>query len=134
MIGWLIGLAGNLILRTTSNRVLTEIAGRLVHGDDNASRIAVAEINAEVEARKAVAEVRLATAGFGEMRFLAFMITAPFVLHLWAVALDTIFGLGWGIPKFPAPFDQHGWSIMLSYFGLYGATSAIAGVTRALRR
>lgn len=134
MIGWIIGLAANLILRTTSNRFLSEVATRLAKGDDNAARIAVAEIEAEVQARNAVKEVRLATAGFAEMRFLAFMIAAPFVLHLWAVGLDTVFGFGWRIPKFPPPFDENGWKIMLSYFGLYGTTSAVSSIARVLKR
>lgn len=134
MISWVIGFVANLVLRSTSNRFLREVADRLAKGDDNAARIAIAEIEAEVSAREAVKEVRLATAGFPEMRFLTFAITAPFVLHLWAVALDTIFGLGWGIPKFPAPFDENGWKIMLSYFGIYGGLSAVSGVVRALRR
>lgn len=134
MIGWVLSTLAGLVLRTSSNRILREIAGTIANGNDNSARIAVAEIEAEIKAREAMKEVRLATAGFAEMRVLAFFIALPFVVHLNAVGLDTVFQLGWRIPKFPPPFDENGWKIMLSYFGLYGGTKIASSIIGALRR
>lgn len=134
MIGWVISTLAGIVLRTSSNRILREIAGTVSKGDDNQARIAVAEIEAEIKAREAMKEVRLATAGFVEMRVLAFLITFPFVVHLWAVAMDTIFKLGWRVPAFPHPFDENGWKIMLSYFGLYGGAKLISAGVSVFRR
>ncbi len=67
--------------------------------------------------RRAQNEVRLATAGFWEMRLLTFLIAMPFVWHLWSVWLDTQFLFGWGVAKFPSPFDEWEGTILLSFFG-----------------
>lgn len=77
-------------------------------------------------AQQSAKEVRIATSGHWEMRALTVLIALPFVVHLWAVGLDTLFGFGWGIPKFPAPFDETGHNILLSFFGLVGV-KAVAG-------
>jgi hypothetical protein len=104
--------------------------------DRIAADLAIAEIEAGLEARKRAHELRLATSGFWEMRLLTFAIAFPFVAHLWAVWLDTQFRLGWRIPKFPAPMDEWQGAIMLSFFGIYtlGKTAQSVGAALALRR
>lgn len=80
-------------------------------------------------------EVRLATAGFWEMRILAFFTAFPFVLHLNAVGLDTTFKLDWRIHAFPEPFATNGWKILLSFFGIGVAAIGIkAGVAALIAR
>ena len=104
--------------------------------DRIAADLAIAEIEAGIEARKRAHELRLATSGFWEMRLLTFAIAFPFVAHLWAVWLDTQFRLGWRIPKFPAPMDEWQGAIMLSFFGIYtlGKTVQSVGAAIALRK
>ena len=104
--------------------------------DRIAADLAMAEIEAGLEARKRAHELRLATSGFWEMRLLTFAIAFPFVAHLWAVWLDTQFRLGWRIPKFPAPMDEWQGAIMLSFFGIYtlGKTVQSVGAAMALHK
>ena len=98
--------------------------------------LAIREIEAGIEARKRAHELRLATSGFWEMRLLTFAIAFPFVMHLWAVWLDTQFRLGWKIPKFPEPMDEWQGAIMLSFFGIYtlGKTIQFVGTAIVMRR
>lgn len=68
--------------------------------------------------RQTAKEIRLATASFWEMRLITFLIAATFTLHLVLVGLDTCFGFGWRVPKFPPPFDEWEGVILLSFFGV----------------
>ena len=98
--------------------------------------LAIKDIEAGIAARAQAKEIRLATAGFWEMRLLTFAIAFPFVSHLWAVWLDTQFGLGWKVAKFPDPFNEWQGAILLSFFGIYtlGKTVQSVGTAIALRR
>lgn len=87
-----------------------------------AADLLIAKLEKEIEMQS---ENRRMTAGFWEMRLVTFLIAAPFVAHLWAVSLDTIFKFGWGIPAFPQPFDAWEGNILLSFFGLYAAGRGI---------
>lgn len=91
-------------------------------------------LEAELEARRGAKEIRLATAGFWEMRLITFLIAAPFTLHAAAVGLDTTFGFGWGIAAYPKPFDEWEGRILLSFFGLQGATIGVMGLTRVFKK
>lgn len=101
---------------------LTDLYEKKLNAENSSQRVAadvlIKQIEAESEARSAAKEVRLATAGFWEMRLITFMIASPFVLHLWAVAMDTVFKLGWRIPAFPFPFNEWQGVILLSFFGV----------------
>lgn len=101
-----------------------------------AADLALKDIEAGIRARGHAKEIRLATAGFWEMRLLTFAIAFPFVSHLWAVWLDTQFRFGWGIPKFPEPFDEWEGAILLSFFGIYtlGRTVQSLGTAIAMRQ
>lgn len=70
-------------------------------------------------------EVRLATAGFWEMRLLTVAIALPFVAHLWGVWLDTQFGFVWSVSAFPEPFNEWQGAILLSFFGIAGGVGAV---------
>ena len=101
-----------------------------------AADLAIKDIEAGIAARAHAKEIRLATAGFWEMRILTFAIAFPFVSHLWAVWIDTQFRLGWGIPKFPEPMNEWQGAILLSFFGIYtlGKTVQSVGAAIAMRR
>lgn len=99
-----------------------------------AADVTIEKIKADNEAASNAKEVRLATAGFWEMRFVTFMIAAPFVLHLWAVGLDTVFLFGWRVPKMPPPFDAYEGTILLSFFGVQIASKVSDALAYAFRR
>lgn len=94
---------------------------------------AIKDIERQMADRTAAKEIRLATAGFWEMRAITVLIAAPFVLHLNLVALDTCFKLGWRIPAFPAPFDQWQGAILLSFFGVHVVGQGITALAGAIR-
>ena len=104
--------------------------------DRIAADLAIKDIEAGIEASKRAKEIRLATAGFWEMRVLTFAIAFPFVSHLWAVWLDTQFGFGWKIAAFPDPFHEWQGAILLSFFGIYTMGKGVQsiGTAIALRR
>lgn len=100
--------------------------------------VRLAELQAKRESKLAAInasrEIRLATAGFPEMRLLTFLIALPFVIHLNLVAADTNFKLGWGIPAFPSPFDEWEGAILLSFFGVQGASVAFRAAAYAITK
>jgi hypothetical protein len=105
--------------------------------DTNAVGVSAA-IQGEIAARTGARDVRLATAGFWEMRVLTGVIGFWFVLHLSLVAFDTITTgtrfeiVGWNVPAFPEPFNEWEGAIILSFFGLYGASKAVNSILAAV--
>lgn len=95
--------------------------------------VAIKDIERQMADRAAAKEIRLATAGFWEMRLITFLIAAPFVLHLNLVAADTCFRLGWAIPKFPEPFQSYQGAILLSFFGVHVIGQGITALAGAIR-
>jgi hypothetical protein len=116
------GYRASLDARNTSERIAADLA--------------IKDIEAGIAARTHAKEIRMATAGFWEMRLLTFAIAFPFVSHLWAVWLDTQFSLGWEIPKFPDPMDEWQGAILLSFFGIYtlGKAMQTVGAAFAMRK
>ncbi len=124
MIAWIVKLlTGSVVDR------LTGLYEKKLQADGAAQKLAaefaVKQIEADLEVRQNAKEIRLATAGFWEMRTITFLIALPFVIHLWAVGLDTVFRFGWGVPKFPSPFDQYEGAVLLSFFGVAVAGKAM---------
>ena len=126
--GWLLNLASGPILDGYKARLAADTSANKV-GD-----LIVKQIDAEMAARAGAREIRLATAGFWEMRLLTFLIAFPFVEHLLAVWASTRWGWysrgGWfehcwfeagvskcGVPAFPVPFSEWEGAILLSFFG-----------------
>jgi hypothetical protein len=124
---------GGLIKIATSGflKSVLEIFGKQT---DAQSQIAVTAIQAEIEARKGARDIRLATAGFWEMRLITFAIAFPFVAHLWLVAFDTFFAFSWNVAAFPKPFDEWEGAILMSFFGLYGGLKAVNAITGLIGR
>lgn len=83
-------------------------------------------------ARQAAKEIRLATAGFWEMRLMTFLIAAPFVAHLWLVGIDTMWPQPWNVEKWPPPFDEWEGAILLSFFGVSVVGTGIKAVAGAI--
>lgn len=83
-------------------------------------------------ARHAAKEIRLATAGFWEMRLLTVLIAAPFVVHLWLVGVDTMWPQPWNVEKWPPPFDEWEGAILLSFFGVSVVGTGIKAVAGAI--
>jgi|GEM_PF-1248570 hypothetical protein len=95
--------------------------------------VAIKDIERQMADRAAAKEIRLATAGFWEMRLITVLIAAPFVLHLNLVGLDTAFKLGWRIPAFPHPFSEWQGAILLSFFGVHVIGQGITALAGAIR-
>lgn len=119
-------------MRASSSSLLQSILGVLSKSTDNATQIALKQIDVELEARAAARDIRLATAGFWEMRLITALIAGCFTLHLCAVTLDTVFALGIKINKFPAPFDQWEGAILLSFFGVQAGVIAVKSLAAAI--
>jgi hypothetical protein len=134
MIGWAINFIAGLVLKHSSNNLLRGVAEHLSKGNDNAHELALKNIEAEIDARRGAREIRLATAAFWEMRLITFIIALCFTSHLVLVTLDTNFGLGWRIAKFPAPFDEWQGIILLSFFGVQVASQGINAIANAIGR
>ncbi|QDC00386.1 hypothetical protein [Mesorhizobium sp. 8] len=94
---------------------------------------AIKSIEAQMAAKAQATEIRLATAGFWEMRLITFVIAGCFALHLLLVTLDTCFAFGWRIAAFPSPFDQWEGTILLSFFGVQVAGQGITAIASAIR-
>jgi len=94
---------------------------------------AIRDIEAQIEAKRQSTEIRKQTAGFWEMRLITFLVAGCFTLHLVLVTLDTCFRLGWGVPKYPAPFDEWQGAILLSFFGVQVVGHGIQAIAAAIR-
>jgi hypothetical protein len=108
-----------------------KVVGR---ASDNATEVAVAEIDSEVETRRFATEIRLATASFWEMRLITAAIAGCFTLHLVAVTLDTVFKLGWKVFAFPRPFNEWEGAIILSFFGVQLASRGLSTIASIFLR
>lgn len=142
---WLIKFLSGGIL----DRVLSHIERRQssdVESERIAAGIAAEEIKAEMAARANAREIRLATAGFWEMRLITFIIAACFTSHLVLVTIDTTTRAfqGWcyyvaakqtcGVPAFPSPFDEWEGAILLSFFGIYTVGRGMQTIAAAMSR
>jgi hypothetical protein len=90
------------------------------------------QLDTELEAQRLAQQVRIATAGFWEMRVLTALIALPFVVHLNLVALDTCFKFGWRVAAFPHPFDEWQGAILLSFFGIAVGGRVATGIVGAI--
>jgi len=93
----------------------------------------IKQLEAQMAAKAQATEIRLATAGFWEIRLITAVIAGCFALHLLLVTLDTCFALGWGVAKFPPPFDQWEGTILLSFFGVQVAGQGFNAIAAAIR-
>lgn len=94
---------------------------------------AIKDIERQIDERRGAREIRLATAGFWEMRLISAIIAGCFTVHLLLVTLDTCFALGWRIARFPSPFDEWQGVILLSFFGVQAVSSGVNAIAAAIR-
>jgi hypothetical protein len=89
------------------------------------TQIAVARINAEIEARKVQAQVLAADRGWRVTAWIRPLLVYPCVIHFGAIVIDSIpfwTPLGahvtgsWQVAKLPAPYDLYEQAIILSFF------------------
>lgn len=124
--GWIAGLAGPVLsglLRLLSGGLLDQVVALLrqrMDGDVQRARLdteaAIAAVQAELEARRAAADMVKAEQGW----WLTAMIRPLFVLPLavwWcAVILDSIGGFRWNVAALPPPLDEWAGWIIAAYF------------------
>lgn len=132
MISFLLGMINPL------GKVLTEAYRAKLAADNDESRLIadtiIKDIERQMADREAAKEIRLATAGYPEMRVITFLTALPFVIHAGAVGLDTTFKMGWRIPAYPEPFASWEGLILLSFFGIHVVTKGITAFASAIRR
>jgi hypothetical protein len=138
IIAWVLSKVFTGLVTVSSNGVLNTVLDFLKGRADTQAQVTMAAITGELEARKIARDVRLATAGFWEMRLITFIIAAWFTLHLSMVAFDTLTTgtrweiIGWNVAPFPAPFNEWEGAILLSFFGLAAATRVGTGILAAV--
>jgi hypothetical protein len=121
----LIGLFGgglfervlSLLVAHVEKKASEELA-RFQTGVRADTEIALARLNAELEARRVQAQILEADRGWFVTRWIRPLLVYPCVLHFSAIVLDsTIPPYGsWGIAKLPAPYDLYEQAIILSFF------------------
>lgn len=94
---------------------------------------AIADIRRQMADRTAAKEIRLATAGFWEMRLISFVIAGCATLHYALVTIDTCFRFTWSVPAFPKPYDEWQGTILLSFFGVQVVGQGITAIAGAIR-
>lgn len=128
ILGWLSGGLAARLLAAYEIKLKAESAEQRLVAD-----AAIADLQRMIADRQAAKEVRLATAGFWEMRAITAVIAGSFALHLVLVTLDTCFRLGWRIPAYPKPFDEWQGIILLSFFAVQPAMAGINAIAAAIR-
>jgi hypothetical protein len=134
MLNWLLSIFGGGFVNNTIDRLTTAYMtakDSQVESERTRADVLKTRLDNEIEAQKLAQQVRLATAGFWEMRVLTFLIAAPFVLHAGLVGLDTCFSLGWRIPAYPPPFNEWEGAILLSFFGLHATAKGVNAIAAA---
>lgn len=134
--GWLGGgvfdaLIGRVagLLRQRANNDLA----RFQTGVQADAQIALAQVTAQIEARKMQAQIMEADRGWWVTAWIRPLIVYPCVLHFGALVLDSTFAFGWGIAKLPAPYDGYEQAIILSFF-IARPFEKVARVFTAMRK
>jgi hypothetical protein len=128
--GWLLRIFTGDVVGQLTNAYL-KAKDSQVEGDKTRAHVLETQLANALEAQKLAQQVRLATAGFWEMRVLTFLIALPFVVHVLLVGADTCFKLGLKVNAFPPPFDSWEGAILLSFFGLGVASKGVNAVAAA---
>ena len=133
--GWLFGkvlsfLGGGILdkaLGYLSKRTDAETERQRIQKD-----VVIEHVRAEMAAREGAKEIRLATAGFWEMRMITAIVAGCAALHYAAVTLDTVFAFGWRIAKYPSPMDEWEATILLSFFGVQAIGGSVKAIAAAV--
>lgn len=134
----MLSLLGGWLIKFLSTGILEKLLGAWAHKQDVQAQIIKAGIEGELKAREVSRDVRLATAGFWEMRLATAIIAFCFILHLVLITIDTVttgtrFEIaGWNVPAFPEPINEWEGAIILSFFGLYAASRIGTGILSSI--
>lgn len=122
----ILGLAGPLltaVLRLLSGGLLDQVMGLLkARADRDAQRdrldteAAIAAIQAEVQARRAAADVLIAEQGWWLTAIIRPLFVLPLAIWWCAVIADSIFMFSWNVAALPKPLDEWAGWIVLAYF------------------
>ena len=108
-----------MLFRFITSGLVKKIISVFTGTDDNATQVALAQIDAEIAAGNNAREIRLATAAFWEMRLITAVIAGCMAAHLFAVTLDTLWtSVNLNIPALPHPMNEWEGLILLSFFGV----------------
>lgn len=133
LIGTILGKIVDPLSQAYRDKLAADTDEKKLAAEQNIKRLEL-----EQEQRNNAKEIRLATSAFWEMRLITFLITLPFVWHLWLIVLDTNrTDINLRIPPLPAPFDQYEGAILLSFFGVTAVSvgaQAIAGAIAFRKR
>lgn len=128
IINWLTGsLLGRLTEAYKAKLAASNETERLV------ADVAIKDIERQMADRNAAKEIRLATAGFWEMRALTAMIAGCAAMHFALVTLDTCFDFAWSVAAYPKPFDEWEGAILLSFFGVQAIGQGVSAIASAIR-
>ena len=119
LLGWLGGGAFDALLGRLADllqRKASDDLARFQTGVQADTQIAIAQVNAQIEARKEQAKLMEADRGWWVTAWIRPLIVYPCVVHFGAIVLDSTFHFGWGIAKLPPPYDGYEQAIILSFF------------------
>jgi hypothetical protein len=119
LVGWLGGGALDALLGRVADllqRKASDDLARYQTGVAADTQIALAQVNAQIEARKEQAKLIQADRGWWVTAWIRPLIVYPCVIHFGAIVLDSTFRFGWGIAKLPPPYDGYEQAIILSFF------------------
>ena len=119
LVSWLGGGALDALLGRVADllqRKASDDLARFQTGVAADTQIAIAQVNAQIEARKEQAKLIQADRGWWVTAWIRPLIVYPCVVYFGAIVLDSTFRLGWGIAKLPPPYDGYEQAIILSFF------------------
>jgi hypothetical protein len=106
----------NWLLSFLTSGILGKILDFISKRQDSANQVTVENIKAELGARALQQQIILTEQGWWVTALIRPLIVYPFVLHITAVTLDSIFKFSWDIAKLPAPMDNLEYTVILSHF------------------
>lgn len=107
---------GSFFLKLVTSGFLDKLLTYYTNKDNVDGEVAKKHIEAEIERRKVQERVIAIEHGWWVTAWIRPLVVYPFVLHLWAIMIDTVFSLGWGIPALPGVFHDLEIAILMSYF------------------
>lgn len=96
--------------------------------------VALAEISAQIEQQRLKKEMMTAEHMWWGYKVIILGVSLPFVTHVAAIALDSTFKFGWGIPRLPGEYAQMEKDVLMSFFIITGAAGGLKGIVALLKR
>lgn len=105
-----------LLLKVLTSGVLEKLLDTYKNSDNNKTAVLSKEIEAEIARRNAVKDVVAVESGWWVTALQRPLILFPFIVHLWAVVLDSVFNFTWDVAVLPGMFHELEFAVVLSYF------------------